>query len=67
MIAHAISVGQRIQEQPVKPLLAHVFIGSLDEAAMHVVRAEDPALARDQMRVVISRLVWALSVAEVDN
>ncbi len=59
MIAHAISAG-RIQEQPVKPL-AHVFIGSLDEAAMYVVRAEDPALARDQMRAVISRLVWALS------
>lgn len=60
MIAHAISVG-RIQEQPIKPL-AHVFIGSLDEAAMYVVRAEDIGLARDQMRAVISRLVWALSV-----
>jgi AcrR family transcriptional regulator len=59
MIAHAISVG-RIQEQPIKPL-AHVFIGSLDEAAMYVVRAEDPVLAREQMRAVISRLVWAMS------
>jgi AcrR family transcriptional regulator len=60
MIAHAISIG-RIEEQPVEPL-AHVLIGSLDEAAMYVVRAEDPALARDQMRAVISRLVWALSI-----
>lgn len=60
MIAHAISVG-RIPKQPIKPL-AHVFIGSLDEAAMYIVRAEDIALARDQMRAVISRLVWALSV-----
>ena len=34
---------------------------------MNGVRAEDPALARDQMRAVISRLVWALSVGEVDN
>jgi AcrR family transcriptional regulator len=59
MIAHAISVG-RIPEQPAKPL-AHVFIGSLDEAAMYVVRAEDPTQARDQMRAVISRLVWAMS------
>jgi AcrR family transcriptional regulator len=59
MIAHAISIG-RIEEQPVEPL-AHVLIGALDEAAMYVVRAEDPALARDQMRAVISRLVWALS------
>jgi AcrR family transcriptional regulator len=60
MLAHAISVG-RIEDQPVRPL-AHVLIGSLDEAAMYVVRAEDPALARDQMRTVISRLVRALSV-----
>ncbi|MDQ6745474.1 MAG: TetR/AcrR family transcriptional regulator [Actinomycetota bacterium] len=59
LIAHAIAVG-RIHEQPVKPL-AHVLIGSLDEAAMYVVRAENLALARDQMRAVISRLVWALS------
>jgi AcrR family transcriptional regulator len=60
MISHAISVGRMVQ-QPVKPL-AHVLIGSLDEAAMYVVRAEDPALARDQMREVISRLVRAMSV-----
>jgi len=60
LIAHAISVG-RIPQQPVKPL-AHVLIGSLDEAAMYVVRAEDPELARDQMRAVISRLVRALSI-----
>src|SRR5204863_307955 len=59
MIAHAISLG-RIEEQPVRPL-AHVLIGSLDEAAMYVVRAPDSGLARDQMRAVISRLVRALS------
>ena len=60
MIAQAIAVG-RIREQPVKPL-AHVFIGSLDEASMYVVRAEDPALARDQMRAVLSQLIRAVSV-----
>jgi len=60
LIAHAISVG-RIERQPVEPL-AHVLIGALDEAAMYVVRAADPTLARDQMRAVISRLVRALSV-----
>jgi AcrR family transcriptional regulator len=59
MIAHAISVG-RIPDQPVKPL-AHVFIGALDEAAMYVVRAEDPAVARDHMRAVVSRFVRALA------
>jgi AcrR family transcriptional regulator len=60
IIAHAISVG-RIQDQPVGPL-AHVLIGSIDEAAMYVVRAEDPALARDQMRAVLSQLIRALSI-----
>jgi AcrR family transcriptional regulator len=60
MIAHAISVGA-VPEQPVKPL-AHVLIGSLDEAAMYVVRADDPGLARNEMRSVISRLVRMLSV-----
>ena len=59
LIAEAISVG-RLEAQPVKPL-AHVLIGAIDEAAMYVVRAEDPAIARDQMREVISRLVWALA------
>jgi AcrR family transcriptional regulator len=62
ILAHAISVG-RIEAQPVKPL-AHVLIGSLDEAAMYVVRAEDPALAREQMRAVLSRLVRSLAVPE---
>jgi AcrR family transcriptional regulator len=60
LIAHAISIG-RIEEQPVRPL-AHVLIGSLDEAAMYVVRAEDPAVARDQMRAIISRLVRAMAL-----
>jgi AcrR family transcriptional regulator len=60
LIAHAISIG-RIEEQPVRPL-AHVLIGSLDEAAMYVVRAEDPAVARDQMRAIISRLVQAMAL-----
>ena len=59
IIAQAIAVG-RIREQPVKPL-AHVLIGSLDEAAMYVVRAEDPVLARDQMRAALSQLIRALA------
>jgi hypothetical protein len=39
-----------------------VLIGSLDEAALFVVQAEDPAAARDQMRAVIAQLVQALAV-----
>jgi hypothetical protein len=60
IIAQAIAVG-RVRDQPVKPL-AHVFIGAADEAATCVVRAEDPALARDQMRADLSQLIRALSV-----
>jgi AcrR family transcriptional regulator len=60
LVAHAISVG-RIPEQPVKPL-AHVFIGAVDEAALYVVRAEDQATAREEMRAVVSRLVAAMAI-----
>ena len=37
----------RIAEQPVRPL-AHVLIGALDEAALYVARADDPAAARER-------------------
>jgi len=60
MIDNAIAVG-RIRDQPVAPL-AHVLVGSLDEAAMYVVRAPDPALAREHMRAVISQLIRALAI-----
>ncbi len=59
LITHAIAVG-RIPEQPVKPL-AHVLIGAIDEAALYVVRAEDPDQARADTRAVVSRLVQALA------
>lgn len=59
LIAHAIEIG-RIPQQPVRPL-AHVLIGALDEAAMYVVRADDPAAAREEVGAVIARLVGALT------
>jgi AcrR family transcriptional regulator len=49
----------RIAEQPVRPL-AHVLIGALDEAALYVARAADPAAARDEMRAVLRRIVGGL-------
>jgi AcrR family transcriptional regulator len=49
----------RIAEQPVRPL-AHVLIGALDEAALYVARADDPAAARAQMRSVLRGIVEGL-------
>jgi AcrR family transcriptional regulator len=54
----AIDAG-RIGEQPVRPL-AHVLIGALDEAALYVARAGDPAAARDEMGAVLRRIVRGL-------
>jgi AcrR family transcriptional regulator len=58
-ILRAAMEARRIAEQPVRPL-AHVLIGALDEAALYVARAEDPATARDQMRAVLRGIVDGL-------
>jgi AcrR family transcriptional regulator len=58
-ILRAAMEAGRIAEQPVRPL-AHVLIGALDEAALYVARAEDPAVAREQMRPVLRRVVGGL-------
>jgi AcrR family transcriptional regulator len=49
----------RIAEQPTRPL-AHVLIGALDEAALYVARAEDPAAAREEMRAVLTGILRGL-------
>ena len=54
----AIDSGQ-IAPVPVKPL-AHVLMGALDEAAMAVARADDPAAARDEMESVLGVLLDGL-------
>src|SRR5947209_952346 len=48
-----------IARQPLRAL-AHVVIGSLDEAALYVARAEDKAAARSEMAQVLDRMVEAL-------
>jgi hypothetical protein len=48
-----------IPEQPVRPL-AHVLVGALDEAALYVARAEDPAAARAEMEAVLDRVLDGL-------
>jgi AcrR family transcriptional regulator len=49
-----------IPEQPVRPL-AHVLMGALDEAAMLVARAEDPARMREEVGRTLDSLLVALS------
>ncbi|HEX3316785.1 MAG TPA: helix-turn-helix domain-containing protein [Solirubrobacteraceae bacterium] len=45
--------------QPVRPL-AHVVVGALDEAALYVVRADDPETAMAETAQVVDRLVDSL-------
>ncbi len=59
VLAQAIEL-ERIPRQPVAPL-AHVLVGALDEAAMYIARAEDPAAAGEQMRAVLTRLIVGIS------
>jgi AcrR family transcriptional regulator len=60
LVDYAISVG-RIAEQPAEPL-SHVLIGALDEAALYLAQAADPARARREVGAVIDRLVESLAV-----
>jgi len=61
LLAHAVEVG-RIPPQPVAPL-AHVLMGALDEAALYIARAHDPAAASEQIRAVVARLLSGLTEA----
>ena len=45
--------------QPVAPL-AHVLIGALNESALYVARAEDPAAAREQCVAILDRILYGL-------
>jgi hypothetical protein len=41
--------------------LAHVLIGAMDEAALYIARAEEPERAREEMTVVVDRLIAGLA------
>jgi len=60
LVGYAISVG-RVAEQPAEPL-SHVLIGALDEAALYVAKAGDPARARREVGAVLDALVRSLTV-----
>jgi AcrR family transcriptional regulator len=55
----AIDAGA-ITPQPVVPL-AHVLMGALDECALYVARAEDPAAARQECTAILQQLLDGLT------
>jgi AcrR family transcriptional regulator len=57
-LQHAIDAGELIA-QPARAL-AHVLMGALDEAAMVIARADDPATARQEMGRTVRHLLHGL-------
>ena len=49
-----------IVRQPVVPL-AHVLIGALDECALYIAQAEDPAAAREQCTAIFDRILRSIT------
>ena len=47
---------EAIAPQPIIPL-AHVLVGALDECALCVARAADPAAAREECAAIIDRIL----------
>lgn len=60
LLTYAIEVG-RLRFQPPTPL-AHVLIGALDEAALYVAGAQDPATALAEVGAVFDELIEAMAV-----
>ena len=56
---HAAIDAGAIVPQPVVPL-SHVLVGALNECALYVARAEDPAAAREQCVAVLDRILNGL-------
>ena len=59
LLTETMAAGE-IPAQPI-PALAHVLIGALDEAALYVALAADPARARAEAGEVLRRLVAAVT------
>jgi AcrR family transcriptional regulator len=55
LLSAAIEAGE-LKAQPVRPL-ATIMIGALDEAAMSIANAEDPAREKDEVRAVVHNLI----------
>ena len=61
LLGEMIAAGQ-LREQPTRPL-AHVLIAAVDESAMVVADAENPAVALVEMQQVIHNLITGLRAA----
>jgi AcrR family transcriptional regulator len=55
LLSAAIEAGQ-LRPQPLRPL-AIVLLGALDEAAIYLASADDPAQAREEVRAVVRDLI----------
>jgi AcrR family transcriptional regulator len=65
LLKFAVETGD-LPPQPVRPL-AHILIGSLDEAAMLVATAEDPAETGREVREVLANLLDGLLITKEDG
>jgi AcrR family transcriptional regulator len=63
LIAALIQDGIDRGSLPAQPVLAltHVLVGAVDEAALYIARADDPAAARADMDLVIRRLTRSVT------
>ena len=59
MLEGAIAAG-RVPEQPVTPL-AHLLMGSLDEAALYIAQSGDPVRAREEMQTVLDNILTGIT------
>lgn len=59
MLGQAVADGV-IPDQPLRPT-AHILLGALDEAALYVSRAEDPATAKSEMYAVCDRIISGIA------
>ena len=60
MLEGAMAAG-RVPEQPVGPL-AHLLMGSLDEAALYIAQSPDPVTAREEMQTVLDNILTGITV-----
>jgi AcrR family transcriptional regulator len=63
LLQHGLQVAMdagAITPQPVQPL-AHVLIGALDECALYIARAGDPAASRQQCNAILQQLLGGLT------
>ncbi len=64
LLSAAIEAGE-LTDQPVRPL-ATIMIGALDEAAMSIANADDPAREKAEVRTVVQNLIDGMLATHAD-